>query len=101
VKDVLAQEERLASLICDSIEPKILPDIEILTHRSAQLLVVNIYPSPTRPHFLKSRGLDVGTYVRLGSSNRKADANLIEEMKRFSRGQAFDEIQCHISTLKQ
>jgi len=91
VKDVLSQEERLASLISDSIEPKILPDIEILTHRSAQLLVVNIYPSPTRPHFLKSRGLDVGTYVRLGSSNRKADANLIEEMKRFSRGQAFDE----------
>jgi len=91
VKDVLSREERLASLISDSIEPKILPDIEILTHRSAQLLVVNIYPSPTRPHFLKSRGLDVGTYVRLGSSNRKADVNLIEEMKRFSRGQAFDE----------
>lgn len=92
VKDVLPQEERLASLISDSILPKILPDIEILTYRDAQLLVVNIYPSPNRPHFLKRGGLDEGTYVRLGSSNRKADSDLIEEMKRFSRGQAFDEI---------
>lgn len=91
VKDVLSQEERLASLISDSIAPKLLPDIEILTHRGAQLLVVNIYPSPSRPHFLKGSGPDAGTYVRLGSSNRKADSDLIEEMKRFSRGESFDE----------
>jgi len=43
VKDVLSQEERLASLISDSIEPKILPDIEILTHRSAQLESTEFY----------------------------------------------------------
>ena len=91
VKNVLLQEERLASLISDSIAPKLLPDIEILTYRGAQLLVVNIYPSSSRPHFLKSSGPDAGTYVLLGSSNRKADTDLIEEMKRFSRGESFDE----------
>jgi predicted HTH transcriptional regulator len=30
-------------------------------------------------------------YVRVGSTNRHADAELIEELRRFSRGEGFDE----------
>lgn len=30
-------------------------------------------------------------YVRVGSTNRRADAELIEELRRFSRGEGFDE----------
>jgi ATP-dependent DNA helicase RecG len=30
-------------------------------------------------------------YVREGSTNRRADAQLIEELQRFSRGEGFDE----------
>jgi predicted HTH transcriptional regulator len=30
-------------------------------------------------------------YVRLGSTNHRADAELIEELQRFSRGKGFDE----------
>jgi hypothetical protein len=32
-----------------------------------------------------------GTYVRVGSTNRRADAELIAEMRRFARGEVFDE----------
>jgi ATP-dependent DNA helicase RecG len=32
-----------------------------------------------------------GVYVRVGSTNRRADADLIDELRRFSRGEAFDE----------
>ena len=38
--------------------------------------------------FLSSSG---GTYVRVGSTNRRADDALINEMQRFARGEAFDE----------
>jgi ATP-dependent DNA helicase RecG len=30
-------------------------------------------------------------YVRVGSTSRRADAELIEELQRFSRGEGFDE----------
>ena len=30
-------------------------------------------------------------YVRVGSTNRRADAELIEELRRFARGEGFDE----------
>ena len=91
VTDPLALEERVASLISDSIRPRLLPDIEILSYRNKQLLAVRVYPSPARPHFIARAGLDAGVYVRVGSTNRRADAELVAEMQRFGRGESFDE----------
>lgn len=91
VGDPLALEERAASLISDSIQPRLLPDLEIIGFRDRQLLAVRVYPSPSRPHFIKRTGRRSGTYVRVGSTNRQADAQLIAEMQRFAIGEAFDE----------
>jgi predicted HTH transcriptional regulator len=87
----LALEERVASLISDSISPRLLPDIELLTYRDTQVLAVNVYPSAVRPHFLVRSGPEAGTYVRVGSTNRRADADLVAEMQRFARGEIYDE----------
>ena len=32
-----------------------------------------------------------GVYVRVGSTNRRADRELIEELRRFARGESYDE----------
>lgn len=91
ITDALALEERVANLISDSISPRVLPDIEILTFRDAQVLAVRIYPSPSRPHYLSSSGANAGVLVRVGSTNRQADADLIAEIQRLRRDEAFDE----------
>lgn len=82
---------RLASLISDSITPRLLPDLEILTYRKTHVVAVQVFPSPSRPHYLTRAGLQTGAYVRVGSTNRRADEALIGEMRRFSRGDSFDE----------
>jgi predicted HTH transcriptional regulator len=91
VTEPLAMEERVASLISDSISPRLLPDLELLTYRDTQVLAVNVYPSSVRPHYLIRSGPEAGTYVRVGSTNRRADADLIAEMQRFARGEVYDE----------
>lgn len=91
VDDPLALEERAASLVSDSIQPRLLPDLEVIGFRDRHLLAVRVYPSPSRPHFIKRTGRRSGTYVRVGSTNRQADAQLIAEMQRFAIGEAFDE----------
>ena len=91
VAEPLALEERVANLICDSIMPRLLPEIEILSYRNTQLLAVQVYPSPARPHFIARAGLDASVYVRVGSTNRHADAELVAEMRRFASGESFDE----------
>ena len=91
IADPLGMEERLASLISDSITPRLLPDLEILSFRKTHVVAVHVFPSPTRPHHLTKAGPIAGTYVRVGSTNRRADDALIAEMQRFAQGQAFDE----------
>ena len=67
----LAMEECLANLISDSIFPRLIPNIEILPWRRNHVLAVQVYPSPGRPHYLKSAGLEGGVYVsRLHQSPR-------------------------------
>ena len=101
ILDPLAMEERLASMISDSILPRLVPDREILPWRRTHVLAVQAYPSSGRPHYVKRAGLDVGVYVRVGSTNRRADRELIEELRRFSRGEAYDEQALPDSTLKR
>lgn len=91
VRDALDVEERLASLISDNIIPRLVPELEILPFRRQHVLGVQVHPSASRPHHFKKEGTERGTYVRVGSTNRRADRELIEEMKRFARGEAFDE----------
>ncbi len=91
IPGVLAEEERLASLIADSISPKLVPSIDVIPWRKTHLLAVEIFPSPNRPHYLNRLGPEAGVLVRVGSTNRRADSFLVEEMKRYSQVASFDE----------
>jgi ATP-dependent DNA helicase RecG len=79
------------SLISDSIAPALVPSIEVMPWRKTQVLAVEIYPSPNRPHYLNREGPVAGVLVRVGSTNRRADSFLIEEMRRYRQVSSFDE----------
>ena len=46
--------------------------------------------SNTRPHYLRAKGEAQGVYVRLGSSNRQADQQLIADIQRGVAGVSYD-----------
>lgn len=66
------------------IAPRLVPQIEILPWRRTQVLALQVHPSPSRPHYLTQEGSTGGVYVRVGSTNRRADSELIEELRRFA-----------------
>ncbi|MCK5913866.1 MAG: putative DNA binding domain-containing protein [Desulfuromusa sp.] len=92
VDNPLDEEERLCNLIADSISPRLVPNIEMTTVAGKTLLVVEVFLSGSRPHYLKTEGPKSGVYVRLGSTNRQADRELIAELRRTAEGVAFDEL---------
>jgi ATP-dependent DNA helicase RecG len=91
VKEPLAMEERLANLVSDNILPRLVPELEILPWRRTHVLALQVFPSPARPHYLRATGLENATYVRVGSTNRRADSEMIAELRRFAQGESFDE----------
>jgi predicted HTH transcriptional regulator len=91
VADPAGVEERLANLISDRIEPRLVPELLVIPWRKTHAVVVRVFPSSTRPHYVKAEGPERGVYVRVGSTNRRADPVQVEEIKRFVRGGTFDE----------
>ena len=52
------------------------------------------------PYYLKKGGRNNGTYVRIGSSNRKADVETVIDLERQRTNRGFDEDVCYDISLE-
>lgn len=91
VADPLATEERLSSILVDSISPGMAPQIDVVPFRRTAVIVIRVHPGGSRPYHVRRLGPDQGVYVRVGSTNRRADAAQIAELARSAVGRSFDE----------
>lgn len=64
--------DSIANAISDSCEPQIIPDIEPNTIDGKNIIIVSVEPEHHRPYYLKSKGKNKGTYVRVGGTTRPA-----------------------------
>ncbi|MGM0653442.1 MAG: AlbA family DNA-binding domain-containing protein, partial [Bacillota bacterium] len=81
----------LASMVVDSIESRLVPNIENINWKERNLLAVEVYTSSLRPHHIKVLGPEKGTFVRIVSTNRQADGPLRKELTRWAGDRSFDE----------
>ena len=91
IETPLDVQERLANIISTGVCPPLMPAIEVLPWRDKALIGVEVFPSYSRPHHLVATGVEEGTYIRVGASNRKADRQMREELARTARNEAYDE----------
>lgn len=85
-------QERLTNMISTRIAPPLMPAVEIMPWREKSIVAVEVFPSYARPHYLASDGSARGAYIRVGPSNRRADAGMQEELRRSARNEAYDEL---------
>ena len=88
---VFKYEEKIASIISDLCYPLILPEIYAQNIEGKVVLVVEIFRGSMLPYYLKNRGKFKGTFIRVGSTNRLADENIIAELTRQRQNRSFDE----------
>ncbi len=91
IHDPLSVEEQIMNIASDGIRPQILPEVEIISFRRTNLVTVTVFPGPHRPYYVRSLGQKEGSYVRVGSTNRKATSEVLAELDRVTRNVAFDE----------
>ncbi len=89
VADPLALEEQLTSIIHDSITPPVSPFFTFINVSGKILLSVQVLAGGNKPYYVKSLGLEKGVFVRIGSSNRMAEPDVIKELQRQSRGLSY------------
>lgn len=91
VENILVEELKVANAISNSIEPLFIPTLELITYRNKDVLIIKV-PHCYGPFYLKSIGKEEGTYVRIGSTNRIADAETILEIESLREKKYFDEL---------
>jgi len=61
-----------------------------LNFEGKHLLVTKIHKGSTPPYYLKNKGIENGTYIRVGSTNRQASPEIIAELVRQKQNISFD-----------
>jgi ATP-dependent DNA helicase RecG len=84
--------EYLEKSVYESCAPPILPQVYTRRFADRTVLVIQVSSGMNKPYYQVSKGLDKGTYIRLGRSTMRANADMIEELKWQSRGRTFDEL---------
>lgn len=90
LKEIFKSEVALANSIADNIRPSILPEIEIATLDGKHLLIVKVAYWKA-PFYLKKEGMPQGVYIRLGSTSRPANAEMLAELQRSVLTLSFDQ----------
>ena len=94
-KNLFTLEEQVANHIFDLCAPAIVPEIYTQSVGEKLLLVVQVFPGSHKPYYLKKEGKHKGTIIRIGSSNRKASLEMIEELERRRRKVSFDSLTAY------
>ena len=84
----------IANAVSDSCVPQIIPDIEPQTVDGKTVIVVTVEAGKNRPYYLKSKGKDNGTYIRVAGTSRQAFPEKIKELEMEGARISWDELTC-------
>lgn len=88
--ELLELEEQISNIIFENCQPTIVPDIIVQKIEDKYILVVKIPRGSLTPYYIKSLGKEKGTFIRVGSTNRLADREIVEELERKRRSISYD-----------
>ena len=91
---VLSTMDAIANAVSDSCVPQIVPDIEPKTVDGKTVIEVTIEPGQSRPYYLKSKGKERGTFIRVAGTTRLANPEKIKELEMEGCRISWDEQTC-------
>jgi len=87
---LIETEEKIINIVHDQCLPVILPEVSFLYLNEKHIIKVHVFKGNDPPYFIKRKGVEEGTYIRVGSSNRQASPDIIAELKRQHHNISFD-----------
>lgn len=90
-EDAFSIMDGITSAICDSCTPMIMPIVTLASIEEKVVIVVNIMPGSQRPYYLKAKGKENGTYIRVSGTTRAADTFIVKELEFEGVNRCFDQ----------
>jgi predicted HTH transcriptional regulator len=83
--------DAIANAMTDMVKPLIIPNIYRVDIDGKSIVVVEVFPGSNCPYYIKSKGKEGGTYVKIGATTRLADDPVLRELEFRGASQSFDE----------
>ena len=99
--EIQSHLEFLNKQIFDSCSPPIIPQVYSSIMDGHHVLIIEVSSGMNKPYFISNKGMNDGTYVRIGRSTMKATPELIQELQWQSRGLSYDSLPCYSSLLDE
>jgi len=86
----------IINAISDSCYPMIVPDISLHTLENKTVILVEIEGGKKKPYYLKSKGMQKGTYIRSGATTRIIEEDyILKELVLEGENKYFDQQICY------
>ena len=86
----------IINAISDSCYPMIVPDISLHTLENKTVILVEIEGGKKKPYYLKSKGVQKGTYIRSGATTRIIEEDyVLKELVLEGENKYFDQQVCY------
>ena len=86
----------IINAISDNCYPMIVPDISLHTLENKIVILVEIEGGKKKPYYLKSKGMQKGTYIRSGATTRIIEEDyVLKELVLEGENKYFDQQVCH------
>lgn len=85
-------EEYIMNVASENCDPIISPIVELHTFEEKLVVIINVPAGPLKPYHLKKKTAQESTYIRIGSTNRLADKNHLQQLMREAVNESFDRL---------
>ncbi len=99
--ELITLEEKIANLVHDLCDPVVLPEISFLQYERKHIIRTQIFKGSSPPYHLKNKTVEESTFIRVGSTNRLASAEMIAELERRKQNISFDSELVYNKTVEQ
>jgi ATP-dependent DNA helicase RecG len=93
--------ERLPIALSDCIQPPFFPQLYERTIDDKMVLVVQVFPGQQKPYFIASEGIEKGVYIRVGAHTKRAEGEVLEELRLLRSRFGYDEQPVSVCGLKE
>ena len=92
----------IINAISDSCYPMIIPDISLHTLENKTAVLVEIEGGKKKPYYLKSKGMQRGTYIRSGATTRIIEEDyILKELVLEGENKYFDQQICYGESISE
>lgn len=100
-EELFTTMDAITNAILDSCEPMIVPNIYVRNIEDKYVLFVEIEAGKQTPYYIKSLGIEKGSFIRIGGTTRLAELYYVKDLILRGTNKFYDQLPAHEQSITE